>query len=376
MAGIYVHIPYCKQACHYCNFFFSTNPKSRDELIAALCREAALQKDFLPSAIVETIYVGGGTPSLLSYEQLARLFDALARNFSIAANAEITLEANPDDLNEAYLKQLRNLFINRLSIGIQSFDDATLRMLNRPHDSQHAIRAVWAALDAGFDNINADFLYGLPHLSLQGWKSTLEQALSLPVTHLSCYALTIEPRTVFAHWQKSGRWQPADEETVACQMELMMSFMEQAGWLHYEISNFAKSAQCISRHNSAYWLGKPYLGLGPSAHSFIGTSRQWNVSNIHKYISAISEGYIPCTREELTPVQRVNERLLTELRTCWGVDLSSFSNEIQKHLMERGKPFLEGGWLRLHEDRLQLTKAGKLIADKIVLDLMLDYVEA
>ncbi|MCS6916640.1 MAG: radical SAM family heme chaperone HemW [Chitinophagales bacterium] len=372
MAGIYVHIPFCRQACSYCNFYFTTSQRMRNELVDALVQEAALQQSYLEPGEVETVYLGGGTPSLLTGETLQRLFDALFRHFPIRENAEITLEANPDDLTEEKIRELRTLPVNRLSIGIQSFDDSTLKELNRSHTAEQAVAAVKRVQDAGFQNINVDLLYGLPELSIPKWRETLQRALELQVTHLSCYALTVEPRTALAYRQAAGRWKPADDELAARHLEYLMKAMRQAGWLHYEISNFSCSPQYISRHNSSYWLGTPYLGLGPSAHSYNGHSRQWNVSDVRRYVQAIAAGRIPCEKEILHPHQRISEQLLTRLRTVWGFSLQDVPEDERKKMEMRFVPWVQGGWLIKDQDVLYLTDRGKLIADRIILDLMPD----
>lgn len=340
--------------------------------MVALCREARLQAAYLADARVETIYLGGGTPSLASQQELERLFDALYKHFRIAADAEISLEANPDDLTAEKVRMLRQLPVNRISIGVQSFRDRTLQLLNRTHTAAQAEASVKRVQDAGWDNVSIDLLYGLPELSEADWRKTVEQALLLQVPHLSCYALTVEPNTLLARWQAKGIWKPADEDIVARQLELLMAMMREAGWLHYEISNFARQEEFVSRHNSGYWQGKAYLGLGPSAHSFNGVSRQWNVSNIYKYLEALEQGHIPCEAEVLTPQQRINERLLTELRTMWGFSLEALPENDRELMYQRSQPFLEGGWLRRDEHTLYLTDSGKLIADKIILELMLE----
>jgi len=375
MAGIYIHIPYCRQACHYCDFHFSTERGTKPAFVIALLKEMELQRNYLKGEQIETIYFGGGTPSLLSGFELKEIFEELSRIFSINSDAEITLEANPDDLSEEKICDLKSSPVNRLSIGVQSFFEEDLRWMNRVHNQYQARTCVKLAQDAGFENISIDLIYGLPPSTNDQWEENLETAFGLNVRHLSCYCLTVEPRTALAHFISAGKSKAPNEVQGAQQFEMLMKKIKERGWMHYEISNFACSAKFISQHNSAYWQGKKYLGLGPSAHSFNGTSRQWNVTNNNKYIESLSREIIPFEKEELTATQRINERIMTELRTMWGLRISDFGSPISDLLEEKSHSFIKGGFLKLHDDVLGLTDRGKLIADKIALELIFDAEE-
>lgn len=372
MAGIYIHVPYCRQACHYCDFHFSVKQETKEVYVNSLISEISLQKNYLGGEKVETVYLGGGTPSLLNDSELRKIFESLHQHFEIDATAEVTLEANPDDLTKERISSLKSSEVNRLSIGVQSFFDHHLKWMNRAHDAPEADACVKRAQDAGFQNITIDLIYGLPDLSYSEWELNMANAFKLGIQHLSCYSLTVEPRTALAHFISTGKSKKLNEEQAAEQFEILMKRMKEEGWLHYEISNFASEEKFISRHNSAYWNGKKYLGLGPSAHSFNGVSRQWNARNNHLYIDSLQKGVIPFEKEELTETQRINERIMTELRTMWGLPISDFGSSISALLREKSKRFVDEGLLQLKNDSLVLTDKGKLTADKIVLDLMLD----
>ncbi|MEO6167490.1 MAG: radical SAM family heme chaperone HemW [Chitinophagales bacterium] len=372
MAGIYIHIPFCKQACHYCDFHFSVKQEMKAQMVAAILKETILQSKYLNGESISTIYLGGGTPSLLPQKELASIFDQLYRHFNIDPKAEVTLEANPDDLTEEKISGLIQLPINRLSIGIQSFSDADLKWMNRAHNSLQAIQSVKASQDAGFKNISIDLMYGLPESTSTQWNENLTKAFALNVQHLSCYCLTIEPRTALAHFISSGKTKPVDEEQSAQQFEKLQEQVKEHEWKQYEISNFACDESHVSQHNTSYWQGKKYLGLGPSAHSFDGTSRQWNISNNHQYIAAIENGNCPMEKEVLTPVQRMNERIMTELRTMWGLRISDFEVEVADVLRGSSSQFLDSGLAEMNNDILILTDKGKLIADRIILELMVE----
>ena len=370
MAGIYIHIPYCRQACHYCDFHFSPDQRTKPAFLDALLSELELQSNYLNGEKIETIYFGGGTPSLLSNSELKKIFDTLSQFYSINSDAEITMEANPDDLSEEKISELKSSPVNRLSIGVQSFFDEDLRWMNRAHNQQQARTCIKQARDAGFENISIDLIYGLPESTNDKWVENLKTAFDLNIRHLSCYCLTVEPRTALAHFISIGKSKAPKEVQGAQQFEILMKKIKEHGWMHYEISNFACNAKFISQHNSAYWQRKKYLGLGPSAHSFNGTSRQWNVANNHKYIESISRGIIPFEREELTATQRINERIMTELRTIWGLKISDFGWPISDLLEEKSHPFIKDGFLKLYDNVIGLTDSGKLIADKIALELI------
>jgi oxygen-independent coproporphyrinogen III oxidase len=372
MAGVYIHIPFCKQACSYCDFHFSTSLKSKEAFISSLIREIELQKNYLGNnALIETIYLGGGTPSLLSADELNKIFKTLYDNFSITKNAEITLEANPDDLSKTKLKELKSSPVNRLSIGIQSFFEEDLKLMNRAHNSQQAENCIKESQDAGFENITIDLIYGTPGLSNTNWKKNLEKSFNFGVPHLSCYSLTVEEKTPLENHIKKGSVKPVDEEQSAEQFLILMEKTANNGYEQYEISNFCKP-DFRSRHNSNYWKGIKYLGLGPSAHSFDGNSRQWNVSNNFRYIQSISENKIPAEKETLTTKQKFNEYMMTGLRTSTGISLekvqTEFGEDYLSTLLTESKNYLDRSKIILKKNHLILTNAGKLIADRISSD--------
>lgn len=363
MAGVYIHIPFCRQACHYCNFHFATSLHYKDELIAALLKEVSLQKDYLQNEPVETIYFGGGTPSLLDIGDIVSLLGEIKKVFNISPGAEITLESNPDDITEKQLQGWKATGINRLSIGIQSFFEEDLQWMNRAHNAQQAIENLQLAMRY-FDNITIDLIYGTPQLTNERWKSNVDTAVSLGIPHLSCYALTVEPKTPLdkmIRLQQSANVDPGKQSE---QFLLLMEWMEQAGYEHYEISNFAKPGW-RSRHNSSYWMSKKYLGLGPSAHSFNGDSRQWNIANNNSYIQSLGKDLVPFEREVLTDTQKLNEYIMTSLRTMEGVQPGMAGTQI----LEKSKKFIDTGLMKLENDSLVLTREGKLLADGIAAEL-------
>ena len=334
MAGIYIHIPFCKQACSYCNFHFSTSLQTKENVLAAIQQEISLRTNYLPEREITTLYFGGGTPSLLSALEINTMIDQLRQHFSFAANMEITLEANPDDLTSEQLTELRDTPINRFSIGIQSFKEEDLRLMNRVHTEAEAYRAIEQSQQAGFHNLTIDFIYGTPTLSDEEWRQNLHTAFEMGIPHISSYALTVEPRTALDHWVKSGKAPPVDDEQAARQFEILMDEMAAHGYDHYEISNFCQTSY-MARHNTSYWQGTPYLGLGPGAHSFDGQTRQWNEANNVKYAKAIlNEATVPFEREEWTIEDRFNELMLTSLRTKWGCDLQSLQESFPEHFYQ------------------------------------------
>ncbi|MEZ4886508.1 MAG: radical SAM family heme chaperone HemW [Chitinophagales bacterium] len=370
MSGIYIHIPFCKQACHYCNFHFSTSLKYKNELIAALLQEIELRKDYLPTPKIETVYFGGGTPSLLSADEIQQIFEQLNRFYHIEADAEITLEANPDDLLPAKIEALKQTPVNRFSIGIQSFDAEDLAFMNRAHNVEQAETCIRLAQDAGFDNLTIDLIYGAPTTSHEKWEQNLQKAIDFGVPHISAYCLTVEPKTALAHFVATGKAADVDEEQAAQQFEVLVETLTQAGFSHYEISNFGKVGW-ESKHNSSYWMGKPYIGLGPAAHSFDGRlTRQWNVAHNQQYIKAIAEGTVPKEVEVLSISERFNEYLMTSLRTIWGCDLEKVRREFGEvlycHLLKEIQPFLKQSLLQQKGDFLVLTNQGKFLADGII----------
>lgn len=374
MAGIYFHIPFCKQACHYCDFHFSTSLKNKVGLLEAIRREISLRQEYLGTKNLGTVYFGGGTPSMLLNGEILEIFSEISHYFLIDKDAEITLEANPDDLTLEKLKELADTPINRLSIGIQSFREKDLKFLNRIHTSNDAVESVKNAQRAGFKNITIDLIYGIQSLSNDQWKENIQRALELDVQHISCYSLTIEPKTALAAFIKKGEARPIDPQKGAEQFVILMEEMRKNNFIHYEISNFCKEG-FYSKHNSNYWKGEKYLGLGPSAHSFDGRSRQWNVKSNSAYINSLGKNVVPFEKEVLTEAQRYNEYVLTALRTIWGVDIDhirkTFSSNILSHFEKEKQLFLDGGMIFQDNDRVLLSGKGKLFADRIASDLFL-----
>jgi len=371
MAGIYIHIPFCKQACHYCDFHFSTSLKYKDELLGTLIKEIRLQKTYLDNETVETIYFGGGTPSILGADELNKLINTITGLHAVASNAEITIEANPDDLDKAKLKALRQTDINRFSIGVQSFFDDDLTWMNRVHRAKEAEASVKRAQDAGFENITVDLIYGYPLLTDAKWKYNLDKVFELSIPHVSSYSMTVEPQTALASFIKKKKQPAMDYQQSAEQFTTLMEAMQNHGFEHYEISNFCKPDH-YSRHNSNYWKGVKYLGIGPSAHSFNGETRQWNVASNAKYIESLEKSKIPAETEILTEADRLNEYVMTSLRTIWGLELSRL-NAIAKgasdELVKAAESFFEKGWIQQSNDVIILTRDGKLYADHIASEL-------
>jgi oxygen-independent coproporphyrinogen-3 oxidase len=375
VAGLYLHIPFCKQACYYCDFHFSTSLSNKELLVNSLCRELELQKDYLNGERIETVYFGGGTPSLLTERDLGKIVDSIHKNFLVSAQAETTLEANPDDLSQENLKMLRRLGVNRLSIGIQSFDDQVLQFLNRAHNSAQAFDCVDNARAVGFNNISIDLIYAIPQQGDFLWGKNIDRAISISPEHISAYSLTIEEKTVFGNWLKSGKLKTESDDVAASQMGILTDMLDLAGYDHYEVSNFSKPG-FQSRHNSSYWRQQKYLGIGPSAHSYNKVSRQYNIKNNSLYIKAIEQDQIPCERETLSRSNHINEYLLTTLRTSWGCDLNYLVESFDFDLLkERGKELDQFQALQLLEikDRhILLTQKGKLLADKIAADFFVE----
>jgi len=371
MAGIYLHIPFCKQACHYCDFHFSTSLKHKDELLQALVKELHLQKNYLQNQSIQTIYFGGGTPSILSANEINLLLDTITNLHTVTADAEITLEANPDDLDKAKLHDLRQTPVNRFSIGIQSFFDEDLQWMNRVHRAQEAEASVKRAQDLGFENITVDLIYGYPLLTEQKWKHNLAKVFELDVPHVSAYSMTVEPRTALASQISKKKQPPMNDRQSADQFTMLMDAMQTKGFEHYEISNFCKPGH-YSRHNSNYWRGVNYLGIGPSAHSYNGEARQWNIANNAKYMQAIHADSLPAETEILTETNRLNEYIMTSLRTIWGLDLdrlNSIAAASANELVKAARPYLEKEWIIQTENKIYLTQTGKLYADHIAAEL-------
>ena len=374
MAGIYIHIPFCKQACHYCDFHFSTTLKHKDAMIEALLRELKIRKDYLAEENIETIYFGGGTPSLLEPKELERIIHQIQDDFYVINHPEITLEANPDDLNSDYIKGIEQIGINRLSIGVQSFFNKDLEWMNRAHNSNQAIDSIKRSQDIGIDNISIDLIYGTPSLSNKEWKENIHKAFELDIRHISSYALTVEQGTALGNWVSKGKVKALDDEQAAEQFEILMEEMASNDFLHYEISNFCKEGY-HSRHNSSYWEGKKYLGIGPSAHSFNKTTRQWNIANNHQYIDQLFKDELPATTEVLSIEDRINEYLMISLRTSKGISFEYFENEFGSQYLSELKnnlnSFLNNNLLEIENNYCKTTKSGKLMADKIASDLFI-----
>ena len=371
MAGIYIHIPFCKQACHYCDFHFSTSLTYKAELIQALMQEIRLQKDFLKGETIETIYFGGGTPSLLEGEEINLLIDSIISQHTVSSEAEITLEANPDDLSVQKIRAMKQTPVNRASIGIQSFFDEDLVWMNRAHRSSEAEASVKRAQDAGFENITADLIYGYPLLTDQKWKQNLDKIFELQIPHISSYSMTIEPRTALASFIKKKKQPPMSEDQSAGQFIELMDAMQTHGFEHYEISNFCRPGH-YSRHNTNYWKGVKYLGIGPSAHSYDGEKRQWNIANNEKYMEAIGKKSIPAEMEILTETNRLNEYIMTSLRTQWGLVMETLNHiapGASDQLLKEAAAYFDKGWIRTENRTIYLTQAGKLYADHIASEL-------
>lgn len=395
MSGIYIHIPFCKLACHYCDFHFSTSMKKKDEMVLALAKEIQLRKEEFKEEVVETIYFGGGTPSVLQIPDLKLLIDAVFNNYKVAENPEITLEANPDDLhldfarcdNEDTLsvraesrtvlesrtifEEYRSIGINRLSIGIQSFFEEDLQMMNRAHNSEEAKKCLETATKY-FDNISLDLIYGIPGMSNEKWKQNIETALSFNIPHISSYALTVEPKTALNKLIQTGKIAEPKDEVASEHFMILVETLEANGFVHYELSNFGRP-DYFSKNNSAYWLGKKYIGIGPSAHSYDGISRSWNIANNPLYLKAIQENKLPNEVEVLSIADRYNEYLMTGLRTIWGVSLDRIQTEFGQHyfdyLLKQAQKFIDDELLFIKGNILKPTSKGKFLADGIASDL-------
>lgn len=373
MSGIYIHIPFCKQACHYCDFHFSTSLKKKGEMVLALAKEIQMRKNEFEDAVVETIYFGGGTPSLLAIEDLRFLIAEIYSNYNVVENPEITLEANPDDLSKERIVALSNLKINRLSIGIQSFFEDDLKMMNRAHNSSEAKKCLEEATQY-FDNISIDLIYGIPGMSNEKWMQNIEMALSFNVPHISSYALTVEPKTALHSFIQKELIPQPDEEVAQEHFQILVEKLKENNFIHYELSNFGKE-NYFSKNNSSYWLGKKYIGIGPSAHSYDGQKRGWNVSNNSVYIKSISEGILPLETEILSKTDRYNEYIMTGLRTMWGVSLQRIEKEFGPtylhYLNKQAARYIEDHLLFMDDEILRTTQKGKFLSDGIASDLFL-----
>jgi putative oxygen-independent coproporphyrinogen III oxidase len=375
MAGLYIHIPFCKSFCSYCDFYSITDNSEKDALVQSVIIESSLRSDYLEGEKVDTIYLGGGTPSLLSTEQIGMIIAAIRSDFVVTNTPEITIEVNPDDVYEGFFREAVLAGVNRISLGVQSWNDRRLRYLGRRHTADQSSKALGMAFKEGLVNVSADLIYGIPGMTTADLKSELIRTFDFPITHLSAYHLTVEEGTKFGRMKKEGRLVETDEDTSNSMFLLLGSMCSEKGFIHYEISNFAREGY-ISRHNSAYWKQVPYIGLGPSAHSFNRISRQWNVSDVKKYIRSINSGKIPFEREELERLTVFNEYVMTSLRTMWGIDLgyveNFFDKELHDYLVNLSGKYIRYGLMRREKNTLVLTDQGKMISDNIIAELLME----
>jgi len=374
MAGIYIHIPFCRQKCYYCDFYKTVNISLQQNFIEALKNEAKIRKNYLNNETVETIYFGGGTPSVLTAAELADILQVINHEFKVSSGAEITLEANPDDLTPAYLAALKSVGFNRLSIGIQAFQNRHLQQMNRRHSAGQAVDAIINAFNAGISNLSADLIYGLPALSETEWKESLKQVFQLPVKHLSAYHLTYHEGTAFYTWLKKGTLKELKENDSVAQFNLLLDMAIANNFEHYEISNLAKD-KLYSRHNTAYWMGTSYLGLGPSAHSFNGASRRWNVSHVETYIKALKNNENYFEEEKLSENDKYNEYILTRIRTKWGISQTEiqqlFGAEKAQHFAQQIAKYKHAQVFKANRQKITLTRKGLFISDEIMADLII-----
>jgi oxygen-independent coproporphyrinogen-3 oxidase len=372
MAGIYIHIPFCKQACHYCNFYFSLSLTQKAELVNAILKEIGLSKGYLDGEAIETIYFGGGTPSLLAADEIKSILESIYRTYPDISLKEVTLEANPDDLTADKVRQLSSLRaygLNRLSIGIQSFHDADLLYMNRAHSAQEASAAIKRVQDSGFEHLTIDLIYGTPTMPDEAWYENLQTTSELHIPHISSYALTVEPKTYLDKHIKTGKANPVDEAQTVRQFDILMGYMASRGYEQYEISNYALPGK-YAIHNTNYWRGKKYLGLGPSAHSYVGHSRRWNVANNQQYIKSIKESVIPYQIEHLTAAQQANEYIMTSLRTMWGMDISDL--RLVDYDLKKSLSGIEPSFYIVDHGVLKLTQKGRHFADRIAAELFIE----
>jgi oxygen-independent coproporphyrinogen-3 oxidase len=371
LAGIYIHIPFCKQACNYCDFHFSTSFKHKKDLIKSLIKEIEQRKNDLKTE-VKTIYFGGGTPSLLSADDLKLIIESIYKNYNVSNNIELTLECNPDDLTNQKLQELKSSGVNRLSIGVQSFDQEELKFFNRAHNASEAESSIKRSQDVGFENITIDLIYGSPLLTDKLWIDNLQKVKDFDVPHLSAYGLTVEPKTKLEQQIKTGQFPVLDDDQMINQFKVLIAKTKEIGLTQYEVSNFGKEG-FYSQHNSNYWKGEEYLGIGPSAHSFIGQKRIWNVANNIKYIKALSNNEVYSEKETIDEKTAFNEYVLTRLRTIWGVDSdyisNTFNEELNRHFQKEVQPYLTSSYLQTNRNIITLTQEGIFIADKITSDL-------
>ncbi len=374
MAGIYIHIPFCKKLCHYCDFYHVIHNEDYSAFLIALLQEIEIRKNYTGKESISTIYLGGGTPSVLSVNELKVILDNLNKSFAVTTDCEITIEINPDDVTPGYLKSLKKLNINRISLGVQSWRNEDLKLLNRRHTAEQAEEALKEIFNSGFENVSIDLIYGIPGMDINGWAANLDKSLSYNIKHLSAYHLTIEQGTVFGKMKEKGLFREADEEESIAEFNMLIEKTESAGFINYEISNFGKP-EYFSVHNTNYWKQVPYLGLGPSAHSFNGYSRQWNVRDLKKYIKCINDGKIFYEKEELDTKTRFNEYIMISLRTMWGIDLEyiekTFEKEGYDYVNNLAVKFIGYGLMKQKKNTLVLTNQGKMISDNIISEFMM-----
>ena len=374
MAGIYIHIPFCKKLCSYCDFYHVITQSDTKPFIDALVKEAAVRKEYIGNEIINTIYLGGGTPSVLEAEEIGAIIENITKIYTVSENCEVTIEMNPDDVTREYLLEIKKTLINRISLGIQSWRDSDLKLLNRRHDAGQAAYALEETMKSGFKNVTIDLIYGIPGLTLNDWSSNLDKSFSYGIKHLSAYHLTIEPKTVFSKMKEKGLLFEIDEEESNAQFNILIDKAESAGFVQYEISNFGKPGY-FSLHNSNYWKQVKYIGLGPSAHSFNGYSRQWNIRDVKKYIKSVNSGSVFYEKEELDKKTRFNEYIMTTLRTMWGIDLDYvekiFDKEGYDYILNIAGKFISYGMLKQENKTLVLTNQGKMISDNVISELML-----
>jgi oxygen-independent coproporphyrinogen-3 oxidase len=375
MAGIYIHVPFCKCFCNYCDFYSITDNSETESFVQAVMLETAMQARYLDGETVETIYLGGGTPSLLTTGQTGQIITAVRKNFTVSDDPEITVEVNPDDVYEGYFGELAGTGVNRVSLGVQSWNNKRLKYLGRRHDAAQSAKALQLAFKEGISNVSADLIYGVQGMTTGDLRNDLEETFAFPVTHLSAYHLTIEEGTRFGKMKKEKKLTEPDEETSNAMFSLLGSFCRERGFIHYEISNFAREGY-ISRHNSAYWKQVPYLGLGPSAHSFNRTSRQWNVSDVKKYVRSVSAGKVPFEKEDLDRLTTFNEYVMTSLRTMWGIDLgyveAYYDKELHDYLINLSDKYIRYGLMHREKNTLVLTDQGRMISDNIIAELLME----
>lgn len=373
MAGIYIHIPFCKTRCSYCDFFTQTSLEMKGDFVAAVCKELNLRKDYLQNERIKTVYFGGGTPSQLSLSDFNAIFSVIDKEYGLSDVEEITLEANPDDLKDTYIRDLSQLPFNRISIGIQSFNNNELAFLDRRHSAEDAIKAVKYCQDFGFDNISIDLMYGLPNQTMKRWSANLEQAIALNIQHISAYHLIYEEGTKMYRLLTKGNIRSVDEDISLEMFDYMNKYLKSNGFVHYEISNFSKDL-FLSKHNTSYWTGDKYLGVGPSAHSYNGVSRNWNVASMRKYIDGVKSGNLLIDNENLSIETHYNDFVLTRMRTMWGLNLEDVSRifglKFTHYILDNVQKYLKTEDVELNDDNLKLTEKGLFISDAIMSDLM------